>query len=121
VDRVLPLGLVERELKALSVEFVGTVLDPVRPGGEQLAAPGGAHLFDAVAVEDRPPGHGVTAQPAADADDHGPLLAERKLHLLARRADRRLHGSEDRLDTARSLHPHRTMWLRSPLPSFEPA
>ena len=59
-----------------------------------------AHISStAVAVEERPPADGVAAQAAADADDDRPLLAERKLHLLARRADRRVHASEDLPDS----------------------
>ena len=41
VDRVLRLGLVERELVPPPVELVGAVLEPVRPRDQHLAPPGG--------------------------------------------------------------------------------
>ena len=55
VDRVAERGLGERELMAVALELVASVLDAIRPRDEDLAATRGAALFDAVAVEDLVP------------------------------------------------------------------
>ena len=84
MDRVPPLGLVERELVALARELVAAVLNPVRPRREQLPAAGAAHRDDAVAVEHRLVADRVPAQAAAEPDDDHALVADRELDLLAR-------------------------------------
>jgi hypothetical protein len=83
VNRVPSFRLVERKLMRSSLELVAAVLDPVRPGREHLAAARRADLVVAVAVENLASGGSVRAQTATHAHDHGPLVAERELELLA--------------------------------------
>ena len=82
VDRVRELRLGERQLVALPVELVASVLQPVRPGDEQLPATRLRLLVRAVAVEDLLTGDRIGAQSAAHLDDHRALVAERDLDLL---------------------------------------
>ena len=69
------LGLGQRELVAPPLELVAAVLEPVRPRDQHLPPSRGAHLVGAVSVEELPAARRVRAQPAADLDDHGPLVA----------------------------------------------
>ena len=89
VDRVPTRGLVEQELMLPPVELVAAVLHPVRPGAQDLPAPGGADLVGAVAVEHVAARHQIRAEPAANLDDDRTLIAQRDLELLSRRSDRR--------------------------------
>ncbi len=82
VDRVRELRLGERQLVALPVELVASVLEPVRPGDEQLAATRLRLLVQAVAVEELLIGDRIDAQSTAHLDDHRALVAERDLDLL---------------------------------------
>ena len=101
VDRVAPLRLVERQLVALARELVAAVLNPVRPGSEQLPAAGAAHRDDAVAVEHRLVADRVSAQAAAESDDDHVLVADRELDLFPGLADRFLHETESVAVSAR--------------------
>src|SRR5262245_61455396 len=119
VDRVLALRLVDRQLVALSFELVGPVLDPVRPGREQLPAAGATDRNDAVTVEHRAVPDEVLTKAAAYAHDDDPLVLERELDLLSGRADRLLHADGKRRPRgAPRLHPYWTMCRREQLRSF---
>ena len=59
-----------------------TVLQPVWPRGEHLAAPGGAGRVERVTIEQVPRACRVRAEAAADLDHHGPLVGVGKLELL---------------------------------------
>ena len=85
MDRVPVLGLGQRELMTPAVELVEPVLDPVRPRKQNLPAAGRAHLVGAVSVEDVAAVDAVRAEPTADLDDDGALIAEHDLDLLAGR------------------------------------
>ena len=87
VDRVRVLGLGERELMVAALELVLSVLQPVRPGDQHLPATGSRHLVDAVAVHHVMTSDGIRPKPRTDPDDHGPLIPELDLYLLARRRD----------------------------------
>lgn len=85
VDRVSRSRLVERELVRPARALVGAGLEPVRPGDEDLPAPGGGHFVLPVAVDDVAPSGGVGADSGADLDDNDPLGAGTNLDLLAGR------------------------------------
>ena len=66
-----------------SRELVAAVGDTVRPGRQDLAAPGRGDLAGVEAVDDVAIPDAVAAQGRADVGDDGPLLAERDFNLLA--------------------------------------
>ena len=101
VDRVLPLGLVERQLIGLALELVAAVLGSVRPRRKQLPTARPAHRDDAVAVEHRLVADRVSAQAAAESDDDHVLVADRELDLFPGLADRFLHETESVAVSAR--------------------
>src|SRR4051794_31695269 len=82
VDRVLFLGVVDRELMAVAPELVAAVHDPVGPGEQDLSPPRRAHLVGSIPVEQLAARRRVGPQAAADLHDHGALVAERDLDLL---------------------------------------
>ena len=82
VDRVRVLRLGQRELVAPPPELVASVLEPVRPGGEDLAPARFRHLIDAVAVDDITSVDGIRPQPGAHLDDDDQLVLECDLELL---------------------------------------
>src|SRR6478672_11954559 len=104
VDRVLGLGLVERELMPPPPELVPAVLDPVRPRDEHLAAAGSRDLVGGVAIEQVEASDRVRAQPAADLDHHDTLLARGDLDLLTggKRTVRHAAGRPSRRSPTRS-------------------
>ena len=85
MDRVPVLRLVQLELMALPVELVAPVLQPVRPGDQDLAPARGARPAGRVAVEDLTPASRIGANPAADLVQDGSLVVGEELDLLARR------------------------------------
>ena len=107
---------VERELVAPSVELVGAVLDPVRPRDQHLPAAGRDLSVGGVAVEQLAAARRVRAQPAADLDDDGALVAagrSRSAHRTARtrlprhRADGPVPGRRARRRRTRAPSPRR--------------
>ena len=92
VDRVVRLWLTQWKLIRAPVELVAPVLDPVRPGDQELPPGGAAHPVGGVAVEEVGAAGGVGAQAAADLDDHRPLVVGHELDLPPRRR-RRGHQS----------------------------
>jgi hypothetical protein len=75
------LRLGQRQLVATPVELVAAVLEPVRPGNQELAAAGGARLPGTEAVDDILAVCAVRAEAAADLDRLGALIAELDLNL----------------------------------------
>ena len=84
MNGVVVLRLGQGELVPPPVELVAPVLQPVRPWGQHLAAPGGARRVERVAVEEIPAACRVRAEAAADLDHHGPLVGVDELELLTR-------------------------------------
>jgi hypothetical protein len=87
VDRVLPLGLVERKLVPLACEVVRTVLDSVRPGDQLLPPAARGDLVRLVTVDESAVAGDVRTEAGADLDDDRPLVSELKLDLLPGRSD----------------------------------
>ena len=87
MDRVLPLGLVERKLVPLACDLVAAVLDPVRPGDQLLPAAARRNLVCLVTVDEDAVGGAVRAEAGADLDDDRPLVSELELDLLPGRSD----------------------------------
>ena len=83
MDRVLPLGLVERQLVPLAGELVAAVLDPVRPGDQLLPAAARRDLARLVTVEHGQAAGEIGPEAGADLGDDGPLISEGELDLLA--------------------------------------
>jgi hypothetical protein len=75
------LRLGQRQLVVPAVELVAAVLEPVRPGNQQLAAARGARLPGAEAVDDVVAVRAVRGEAAADLDRRGALIAELDLNL----------------------------------------
>src|SRR5262249_28275036 len=86
VDRVVRLRLAERDLMGTTVELVAAVLQPVRPGCEDLPPARRAHHVFPATVQEHTPAGRIRAQAAADLDHDRPLIPERDLELLARRS-----------------------------------
>ena len=85
VDRVRPLGFVERHPFGLALERVPPVAQAVRPGCEHLPTTARGHLVDREAVDQRIAGQRVVPEGRADLGDDGVLVATADLELTTRR------------------------------------
>ena len=84
MDRVVLRGLGQCELIALAVKFVDAVAQAIGPGDQWLAAGRGAGLVLSVAVEEFAACRDVGAQPSADLNHDGLLVAASDSYLRTR-------------------------------------
>ena len=92
VDGIAMLGLVQRELVGTAVEVVAPVLEPVRPGNENLSPARWALFAARIPVEDLMSPGRVRAETAAHLVDDDPLAVSCELDVH----DRRLPGAARR-------------------------